>query len=53
MMPSSMSIQESHEMTPEESMAFLEEIWVTDDGVQDVMTQKEWDAFIKNVKHTK
>lgn len=38
--------------TPEEMADFLDEIWAADDGIQDVIDEKDWQTFIESVKNS-
>ena len=51
MQPASMSSQPSYEMTPEERVAFLEKIWAEDDGIQEMISEDDWNAFIESVRN--
>lgn len=59
MMGSEMSIgtltatdQTTPSLTPEEMVKFLEDIWLADDGIQDVIDEKDWLKFIKSVSQS-
>ncbi len=45
----SMSTPQSYGMTPEERVAWLEKIWAEDDGIQELITEERWKAFIESV----
>ena len=51
MQPASMSTQQAPAMTPEEQVAFLEEIWAEDDGIQEMISEDDWNAFIEKVRN--
>jgi hypothetical protein len=48
----SMMLSQEPSLSPEEMVQFLEEIWLADDGIQDVITEEDWLEFIENVKQS-
>ena len=51
MQPASMSTQQSYEITLEETVAFLERIWIEEEEIRERYTKEEWDAFIESVRN--
>jgi len=52
MSSSSMMLSQGPSLSPEEMVQFLEEIWLVDDGIQDVITEEDWLKFIESVKES-
>ena len=50
MMATSMSVSEEPTMTSEEMVEFLGEIWLQDDGTQEVIDEEDWKKFIESVE---
>jgi hypothetical protein len=48
-MPES-TVAETQPLSLDEMVRQMEDIWLADDGIQDVISEKEWRKFIKSLK---
>lgn len=52
MSSSAMMVSQEPSLSPEEMVEFLEDIWLTDDGIQEVIDEEDWLEFIKSVSQS-